>query len=214
MSRRTSHLPYIVGLTGGIACGKSSISGLFEKLGVPIVDADIVAREVVKKGSPLLDTIASRFGSEVITENGDLNRALLRKIAFDKDHPDNLKDLNSIMQPAIRKRILEDINSHDSLYVIAVIPLLFEHKLETLADRVLVVDIQEDLQLERLIKRDNISKELALNIMANQVDRQTRLKNADDLIESDNSPLDKKLNVVVKLHNLYQRLAKEKTKTI
>ena len=103
--------------------------------------------------------------------------------------------------------MIEEIQKAQGPYVIAMIPLLFEHHLEYLVDRVLVVDIEEDLQLERLVNRDHIDKNLALNIIAKQVDRPTRIKKADDLIKSDNSPLDKKVNLVLKLHNLYLKLA-------
>lgn len=198
---------FVVGLTGGIACGKSSIASLFEKLGITVVDADLIARAVVEKGSTILLELQQAFGDNILNEDKTLNRKLMRQIVFDKEHPEKLDKLNSIIQPAIRKAMIEELQKAQGPYVIAMIPLLFEHHLEYLVDRVLVVDIEEDLQLERLVNRDHIDKNLALNIIAKQVDRPTRIKKADDLIKSDNSPLDKKVNLVLKLHNLYLKLA-------
>lgn len=198
---------FVVGLTGGIACGKSSIASLFEKLGITVVDADLIARAVVEKGSPILLELQQAFSDNILNEDKTLNRKLMRQIVFDKEHPEKLDKLNSIIQPAIRKAMIEELQKAQGPYVIAMIPLLFEHHLEYLVDRVLVVDIEEDLQLERLVNRDHIDKNLALNIIAKQVDRPTRIKKADDLIKSDNSPLDKKVNLVLKLHNLYLKLA-------
>ncbi len=200
-------IPFRVGLTGGIACGKSGIASLFAKLNVPIVDTDVIAREVVMPGTKLLGKLASRFGQHIIKADGSLDRRQLRQIAFDKTHPENLKDLNALMAPAIEDETVRQVKAQHSPYVIICIPLLFEHHLEYMVDRILVVDVEPTIQLERLISRDGIDKELARSMIASQVDRETRLKKADDLIESDNSPLDKKGDLVLKLHNLYQQLA-------
>lgn len=201
--------PFVVGLTGGIACGKSSIASLFASLGVPVVDADKVARDIVDVGSPLLKILASEFGADIINEDGSLNRRKLREIVFDPNDKEKLLVLNSLMAPAIHKELKRQIllKGQNADYVIAMIPLLFEHKLEFLVDRVLVVDVDDDLQLKRVMARDNISAELARSMIENQVSREYRVKKADDLIESDDSPLDKKLNVVLKLHNEYKQLS-------
>ncbi len=199
--------PFVVGLTGGIACGKSSIASIFEELGVPVVDADIVARDVVEVGKPLLKLLVSKFGDEILNDDGSLNRRALREIVFDPKDKGKLHTLNSLMAPAILNELKRQISSKESDYVIAMIPLLFEHKLEFLVDRVLVIDVPEELQLQRLMLRDNITPQLAHSMIQNQVPRDYRLKKADDLIESDDSPLDKKRNVVVKLHNEYIQLA-------
>lgn len=203
--------PFVVGLTGGIACGKSSIASLFASLGVPVVDADKVARDIVDVGSPLLKILASEFGADIINEDGSLNRRKLREIVFDPNDKGKLLVLNSLMAPAIHKELKRQIllKGQNADYVIAMIPLLFEHKLEFLVDRVLVVDVDDDLQLKRVIARDNISAELARSMIENQVSREYRVKKADDLIESDDSPLDKKLNVVLKLHNEYKQLSSQ-----
>ncbi|WP_295363836.1 dephospho-CoA kinase [uncultured Succinivibrio sp.] len=201
--------PFVVGLTGGIACGKTSIASLFASLGVPVVDADKVARDVVKVGSPLLKVLAGEFGEDILKEDGSLNRRRLREIVFDPNDKSKLLVLNSLMAPAIHKELKKQIFSHHSDYVIAMIPLLFEHKLEFLVDRILVVDVDDDLQLKRVMARDNISIELARSMIENQVSREYRVKKADDLIESDDSPLDKKLNVVLKLHNEYKHMSSQ-----
>lgn len=201
--------PFVVGLTGGIACGKSSIASLFASLGVPVVDADRVARDVVAVGSPLLKILASKFGDDIINGDGSLNRRKLREIVFDPNDKDKLLTLNSLMAPAIHKELKRQIFSYHTDYVIAMIPLLFEHKLEFLVDRILVVDVDDDLQLKRVVARDNISIELARSMIENQVSREYRVKKADDLIESDDSPLDKKLNVVLKLHNEYKHMSSQ-----
>lgn len=206
-SKPLEKLPFRVGLTGGIACGKSGIASLFAKLDVPIVDTDVIAREVVMPGTALLGKLATRFGQNIIKADGSLDRRKLRQIAFDKTHPENLNDLNALMAPAIEDETVRQVKAQHSQYVIICIPLLFEHHLEYMVDRILVVDVEPTLQLERLMSRDGIDRELALSMIASQVDRETRLKKADDLIESDSSPLDKKGNLVLKLHNLYQQLA-------
>ncbi len=198
-----------IGLTGGIACGKSAIASLFESLDICIVDADAAAREVVEPGQVCLKKITDHFGCEILNSDGTLNRRALREIVFATGAELKLEKLNALMKDAIREKIDEKIDEADSPYVIVMIPLLFEHHLESMVNRILVVDIEYELQLKRLINRDNISKELAENMISRQVDRNTRIQKADDLIKSDDSPLDKKLNVVLKLHNEYLKLAKE-----
>jgi dephospho-CoA kinase len=204
--------PFIIGLTGGIACGKSGIASLFAKLNVPIVDADIVARSVVEPGTPLLKALTTRFGIDILQKEGCLDRKKLREIVFDPKHLNNLSDLNALMSPAIINELVNQINQINAPYVIVVVPLLFEHHLEHLVDRVLVVDIEEEIQLKRLLKRDNINETIAKSMIANQVDRQTRIKKADDLIKSDEHALDKKTNLVLKLHNQYLQFSNTKNK--
>ena len=201
---------FIVGLTGGIACGKSSIANLFKKLNVSIVDADQVARDVVEKGTPLLEKIRQTFGDEVIQTDGSLDRKKLRAIVFAKGADDKLKTLNDLMRNDIQSTIKKRIEETTGQYVIVMIPLLFEYHLENTVDRILVVDVDENLQKQRLCNRDKIDIELAENMIKNQVSRTFRLEHCHDLIKSDNSPLDKKFNVVLKLHKMYQQLAEQK----
>lgn len=199
--------PFRVGLTGGIACGKSGISSLFAKLGVPIIDTDIISREVVRPGTATLVRLTQTFGEQILLEDGTLNRKKLRKIVFNGEQKDALDKLNSIMAPAIEEETLRQIEQCEAPYVLVVIPLLFEHHLESFVDRILVVDATMEIQLKRLINRDGIDEKLALSMIHSQIDRETRIKKADDLIESDESSLDKKFNLVLKLHKLYQQIS-------
>ena len=201
---------FIVGLTGGIASGKSAIATLFKRLGVNIVDADQVARDVVQKGTALLEKIRLTFGDEVILSDGSLNRKRLREIVFAKGAQDKLKTLNELMRNAIQSTIKKRIDEALGRYVIVMVPLLFEHHLENTVDRILVVDVDESLQKKRLCQRDSIDIELAENMIKNQVSRAFRLEHCHDLIKSDDSPLDKRFNVVLKLHKMYQQMAEQK----
>lgn len=203
---------FIVGLTGGIASGKSAIATHFKRLGVNIVDADQVARDVVQKGTALLEKIRLTFGDEVILSDGTLNRKKLREIVFAKGAADKLKTLNELMRNDIQSTIKKRIDEALGLYVIVMVPLLFEHHLENTVDRILVVDVDESLQKKRLCQRDNIDLELAENMIKNQVSRAFRLEHCHDLIKSDDSPLDKRFNVVLKLHKMYQQMAEQKIK--
>ena len=201
---------FIVGLTGGIASGKSAIATLFKRLGVNIVDADQVARDVVQKGTALLEKIRLTFGDEVILSDGSLNRKRLREIVFAQGAQDKLKTLNELMRNDIQSTIKKRIDEALGRYVIVMVPLLFEHQLENTVDRILVVDVDETLQKKRLCQRDNIDLELAENMIKNQVSRAFRLEHCHDLIKSDDSPLDKRFNVVLKLHKMYQQMAEQK----
>ncbi|KAE9536892.1 dephospho-CoA kinase [Ursidibacter arcticus] len=204
-------MTYIVGLTGGIGSGKSTIAELFAQHNVPIIDADVVARQVVEKGSPLLSQIAAHFGQQILTENGDLNRAALRKRIFQSEIEKNW--LNNLLHPAIRLEMQRQLTEHQAPYVLWVVPLLIENKLTKECDRVLVVDVSPDIQLERATKRDNSQQEIIKNIMAAQVDRATRLSYADDIIEN-NLPLAENLASLTKqvneLHQHYLTLAQTK----
>lgn len=201
---------FIVGLTGGIASGKSAVATLFKRLGVNIVDADQVARDVVQKGTALLEKIRLTFGDEVILSDGSLNRKRLREIVFAQGAQDKLKTLNELMRNDIQSTIKKRIDEALGRYVIVMLPLLFEHHLENTVDRILVVDVDETLQKKRLCQRDNIDLELAENMIKNQVSRAFRLEHCHDLIKSDDSPLDKRFNVVLKLHKMYQQMAEQK----
>ncbi len=206
-------MTYIVGLTGGIGSGKSTIANLFALLDVPIIDADVVAREVVEKGSPLLTKIVEHFGQHILDKQGNLDRTALRQIVFHSEQ--EKKWLNQLLHPAIRAEMLRQLEVVSAPYVLWVVPLLIENKLSEFCDRVLVVDVLPNIQLERAIKRDESKAETIQNIIASQVDRQTRLNYADDVIEN-NLPLEENaINLahqVAKLHHCYLDLAKQKEK--
>lgn len=203
-------MTYIVGLTGGIGSGKSTIANLFAKLGVPLVDADIVAREVVEKGSPLLTKIAEHFGDQILTAQGELNRAALRERVF---HNESEKQwLNNLLHPAIRERMQQQLAVQTAPYTLFVVPLLIENKLTTICDRILVVDVSPQTQLTRAAQRDQNNPEQIQRIMNAQVSQQERLKWADDVINNDTELTQNLLHLqqkVLELHRFYLQQAKK-----
>jgi dephospho-CoA kinase len=178
-------MPYVVALSGGIASGKSTIANLFAKLGVPIIDADIIARQVVQVGSDALNQIVKHFSQEILLANGELDRSQLREIIFNNDH--ERLWLNHLLHPIIQQETQKQIARQNSTYVIWVVPLLIENNLHTLADRVLIIDAPISLQLARLIERDNISQSLAEKMIRSQASLQKRLSYADDIIVNDDN---------------------------
>ncbi|MEM7209277.1 MAG: dephospho-CoA kinase [Pseudomonadota bacterium] len=197
---------YTVGLTGGIASGKSTVCGFFVALGVPVIDADEAARIVVKTGSSGLDDVVKAFGEDMLQDNGTLNRARLRDVIFaDRNAKETLE---SILHPRIRDWMDEQVSSLESVhaYCIRAVPLLIETQQHRNVDRVLVVDCDEDTQLDRIVSRDQITKEAAQKILAAQVNRQTRLQHADDVIENSGSIPSIKIQVA-RLHSQYTELA-------
>ena len=178
-----NHMSYIVGLTGGIGSGKTTIANLFANLGVPLVDADVVAREVVEKDSPLLSKIVEHFGPQILTKQGELNRAALREIVF--HHDEEKQWLNNLLHPAIRERMKQQLSEQTAPYTLFVVPLLIENKLTALCDRILVVDVSPQTQLARSAQRDNNNFEQIQRIINSQVSQQERLQWADDVINND-----------------------------
>lgn len=195
---------FIVGLTGGIGSGKTTVADLFAEHGIVLVDADIIAREVVAKGSDGLRQIRDKFGPQMLTPEGTLDRAALREQIF--HHPQDREWLNALLHPMIRTRMLQQIAAASSPYVIMVVPLLFENGLDKLVHRTLVVDISPKLQLQRTIERDKVSKEQVQNIINSQSDRQTRLDKADDVIDNQGDVTALQSQVLA-LHNKYLQLA-------
>ncbi|BAK10159.1 dephospho-CoA kinase CoaE [Pantoea ananatis AJ13355] len=191
-------------LTGGIGSGKSTIAGYFAASGVDIIDADVIAREVVEPGTPALQAIIERYGDAILTEQGTLQRSRLREIIFAT--PDEKTWLNALLHPLINARTQQLKAQAASPYVLWVVPLLVENRLQRQADRVLVVDTDEETQLRRTLQRDNVSLEQAKRILAAQATRQQRLDCADDIIDNSGTP-EKALPQVAKLHQLYLKLA-------
>ncbi|MCW9028169.1 MAG: dephospho-CoA kinase [Kangiella sp.] len=198
-------MTYKVALTGGIASGKTAISDMFAELGVPIIDADIIAREVVAKGTEVLKTIVEHFGYEVLTETGELDRQKLRTIVFADEQ--SRQWLNSLLHPLIREEIKQRQHQAQFAYSISVIPLLFESGQYQEYDRVLVVDCPAEVQLKRLMERDNSSKQQAQAMLDKQATREQRLSIADDVIVND-SDLHSLKQSVIKLDNQYRQLAR------
>ncbi|MDH3715517.1 MAG: dephospho-CoA kinase [Gammaproteobacteria bacterium] len=197
-----------VGLTGGICAGKTTVAELFRALQVPIVDADELAHSLVEPGQPALRAIVARFGDKVLQADGSLNRRLLREHVFAR--PAERKVLESILHPAIREQtetLLAAFEQAGTIYAINVVPLLVESGLTTAFDRILVVDVHESVQRERLMMRDGIDAEQAERILATQATRQQRLDAADDIIHNDDSQATLG-DHVQRLHLLYGQLAR------
>ena len=173
---------FIVGLTGGIGSGKTTVANLFADLGVVLVDADIVAREVVSPGSKGLAAIVKHFGADILLSDGNLNRSKLRERIFDND--EQRLWLNGLLHPLIRETMLKNCKEAQSNYVIMVVPLLFENGLDRLVQRTLLVDISPQLQQQRTMARDDVSAKQVQNIIGSQATRAEKLSKADDVIDN------------------------------
>ena len=193
-----------IGLTGGIASGKSTAADEFARLGIEVIDADRIARELVEPGSPLLTRIREELGDRFLDEEGRLHRRRLREYVF--AHPGERAKLEAILHPAIRREMEARASQSRSSYVLLVIPLLVEKGLESMVDRVLVVDVPESLQVDRLRRRDQVDARHAQRILESQADRETRLAAADDVILNTGS-LDDLRTAVERLHRHYLELA-------
>ncbi|VEA71851.1 Dephospho-CoA kinase [Serratia rubidaea] len=155
-------MTYIVALTGGIGSGKSTVANAFARHGIVIVDADIIARQVVEPGTPSLAAIAAHFGQGILQPDGTLDRAALRQRIFSQ--PDEKRWLNQLLHPVIQQETQRQLALADSPYALWVVPLLVENQLQSRADRVVVVDVDSETQLQRTIARDGVSRQQALNI--------------------------------------------------
>lgn len=195
---------WVLGLTGGIGSGKTAASDFLARLGVTVVDADIVAREIVLPQQPAWQAILEHFGEEALLENGELNRAWLRAKVFAE--PQQRLWLEQQTHPRIRTRIIEQLNASDSAYALLVSPLLFESKQAELTQRTLLVDVPEALQLERACQRDANNIEQIRRIMAAQMAREERLKRADDVVDNSTN-LDQLYAQLKPLHQRYLQLA-------
>ena len=176
---------FVVGITGGIGSGKSAVTDHLETLGITVVDADKVARVVVEPGTSGLAAIAHHFGHDILLPSGGLDRAALRKIVF--DNPSERKILEGITHPRIRDEIGRQLREATSAYVVLSSPLLLESGQGTFADFVVVVDVPEAVQLRRTMSRDDNSEQLVKQIMAAQLDRETRLSRGDTAITNNAS---------------------------
>lgn len=170
----------IIGLTGGIGSGKSAVSDCFEKLGITVVDADIVAREVVEPGTAALRSIAEHFGDKILTAQGALDRAALRTLIFSDES--QRKWLEALLHPLIRNEITQQLSQSNSPYSILSSPLLLETDQASLADRILVVDVPVELQIERTVQRDSNSIDQVKAIINAQSSRELKQQKADDII--------------------------------
>lgn len=187
----------IVGLTGGIASGKSLVSSYLKDQGIPVVDADLVAREVVKPGSPALKQIVSRFGPTILKEDGSLNRRAMGKIVFKE--PSELAFLNHLLQPLIRQAINEKIKNaskNEQRLLVLDVPLLFEQGYDNICDQVMVVFVDRITQIKRLMKRNGYSQSEAVSRIQTQLPLATKIKFADIVINNNGSPEATKKQVI------------------
>jgi len=204
VTNKESNIPFRIGLTGGVASGKSTVADQFAELGVPVIDTDIIAREVVQKGQPALKEIREKFGDSFISADGHLDRAAMRAAVF--SNQDARLDLEAILHPKISNETKCRANDAGGKYQIIVVPLLVESALRDFVDRILVVDCSKEVQIKRLIKRDNESVAQALRIIAAQASQESRLEIADDVIRNDEG-IDATQIKVTELHRRYRRLA-------
>lgn len=199
----------VVGLTGGIASGKSLVGAMFVKLGASLIDTDIVAREVVALGQPGLAAVSAEFGPSVLLPSGELNRPALRSLVFSDDA--KRRQLEAILHPLIRSRTRAKLAELEAPYALVAVPLLVETSFGELVDRILVVDAPETAQLERLMRRDAIPRAEALEMLRAQVDRATRLKAAHDVIDNSGTPETTRRQVEL-LHGRYLDLAAQRAR--
>jgi dephospho-CoA kinase len=196
----------VIGLTGSIGSGKTTVAQLFAKRGAPVIDADVLAREVTRPATPAYTAITARFGEDVVNEDGTLDRAGLREIIFHQ--PEERRWLEELLHPLIIERMRDDIAKQQAPYCIAVIPLLLETEALGFVQRVLVVDLPEEIQVERAKLRDNSSVDKVKAILSTQIPRDERLKRADDVINNAGTPADLEQQIA-KLHQKYLQLSQK-----
>lgn len=190
-----------VGVTGGIGSGKTTVTQLFAELGVPILDADVVAHELVAKGQPALKQIQQLFGKNILTTMGELDRRQLRTLIF--SDPVQKKRLENLLHPLIYKTLQQQVDALNYPYCLIVIPLLFETQATHFVDRILVVDCPVACQLQRVAARDQQSLALTQAIIDSQISREERCVKADDCIDNSNNPHKPLAEQVKTLHNSY-----------
>lgn len=193
-----------VALTGGIGSGKTAVSDAFARRGVPVIDTDILARELVKPGQPAFKEIVAEFGPYCLDDNGSLDRAYLRRVVF--ADPERRKRLEAILHPRIRRAVQDRLTDLNTPYSLIVVPLLVESGMTDLARRILVVDVPESVQIKRVIARDDADEEQARRILDAQASRDERLAVATDVINNsdDLASLEEQVSI---LHQKYLQLA-------
>lgn len=197
-------MAYRVGLTGGIGSGKSTVSSIFSRLGVPVIDADQVARSVVEPGTDALAKLMAHFGEKILA-NGQLDRRRLREIIFSDEKAKQW--VEALLHPLIKAEMLSRADAHDYPYVILEIPLLFEAGYQGLVNRVLVIDAPAVLQIDRVMSRDQVPAVQVESVIRSQIPAEARLKQADDIIEN-TADLDRLQRQVESLHCNYLEKAR------
>lgn len=196
---------YIVVMTGGIGSGKSIISKKFSLLGAKIIDADIISKKILTFNKKIINIIVKHFGYNILNKNGVLNRKKIRKIIFNNCF--EKKWLNTLLHPLIYKEIKKQLSYYYYPYVILVIPLFFEHKKQCPVNRILVIDTEPKTQINRIIKRDKITTKEAKKILSNQVNRNYRLKKANDIIFNKQNDIKLLNRNILNLHKKYLYLS-------
>ncbi len=199
-----NHRPLVIGLTGGIGSGKSTVAGIFQQLGIPVIDADVIARAMVAPGQPALEEIIEVFGPDSVDASGVLDRNRLRKLVF--SNPAQRHRLEAILHPKVRREIITLTTDIQAPYCIVVIPLLLETKQRDLVDRILVVDTEVDKQIARVVSRNGLPRDEITAIIEAQINRESRLAAADEVINNDGS-LDELAIQVRAQHEKYLKIA-------
>ena len=197
-------MSFVIGVTGGIGSGKTAVTDRFQSLGVTVVDADLASRVIVEPGRPALAEIEAHFGPNTISEDGTLDRRALREIVF--SNPEERKWLEQLTHPLIGQEIMSQLQASQSAYTVLVSPLLLESAQHQMAQRILVIDAPVETQVTRTVSRDDTSEDGVKAIIKVQMDRETRLKKADDIITNDKT-LNDLYNAVDTLHSTYLALA-------
>ena len=196
-----------VGLTGGIGSGKSSATEIFKKLGIPVIDADVIAHQLTIPGSEALLEISKQLGDQFITSQGELNRKKMAQFVF--DHPDKKAVLENILHPRVRVSITSELQKLDSSpYVILAVPLLLETDFSELVDRILVITAPENIRIQRVTSRDGRNADDVKTIMQHQVDQKTRLEKADDILDNSGT-FDELESLIKQLHKQYLQISGE-----
>lgn len=203
---------YVVAITGGIGSGKTTVANQFAALGIEVIDADLIAREVVEPGTPALAAIASHFGPGILDEQGRLDRRVLRERIFSE--PAAKHWLNALLHPLIRSEMLRQCAAASSPYCLLVVPLLVENRLMNLADRVLVIDVDEATQIERTCRRDGVSRDQAKAILAAQASRAERLAVADDVLDNQSGTSETIRARILALHETYLAFATQQARQV
>ncbi|MFB3089110.1 MAG: dephospho-CoA kinase [Acidiferrobacterales bacterium] len=195
-----------IGLTGGIGSGKSSAAAMFARRGVPVIDADEIAKQLVAPGQPAYERIIQRFGKEFVDADGFIDRGRLRRHVF--DDPASRRELEAILHPRVRQQIQRQLRALRAPYCVIVIPLIFEANQQDLVDRILVIDATEDTQVQRVAARSSLADDEIRKIIAAQIGRNVRLRQAHDVITNEGE-LEQLEERVDAFHTRYLDLARE-----
>ncbi|MEE8512445.1 MAG: dephospho-CoA kinase [Acidiferrobacterales bacterium] len=195
-----------IGLTGGIGSGKSSAAAMFARRGVPVIDADEIAKQLVAPGQPAYERIIQRFGKEFVDADGFIDRGRLRRHVF--DDPASRRELEAILHPRVRRQIQRQLRALRAPYCVIVIPLIFEANQQDLVDRILVIDAAEDTQVQRVAARSSLADDEIRKIIAAQIGRNVRLRQAHDVITNEGE-LEQLEERVDAFHTRYLDLARE-----